>query len=140
MTATATIKFITTVDSKLSQLGIENGQLIFTSDTRKIYLDSKDIRTEYSQIIPLAKEEDRLNYLSPITGFYFVKNTAILWRFEDGEWIQITSPPREWIVFTTYEKLPKQGKLDTLYITETQSYRYTADGYIRLGGEVWESL
>ena len=74
MTATATIKFITTVDSKLSQLGIENGQLIFTSDTRKIYLDSKDIRTEYSQIIPLAKEEDRLNYLSPITGFYFVKN------------------------------------------------------------------
>ena len=137
---TSTIKFVTTVNSKLSQLNIENGQLIFVSDARKIYLDLNGIRTEYSQIIPLAKEEDRLNYLSPITGFYFVKETAVLWRVEQGEWIQLTEPPQEWIVFTTYNELPKQGKLNTLYITETQSYRWTEEGYIRLGCEVWDSI
>jgi hypothetical protein len=137
---TATIKFISTVDSKLSQLDIQNGQLIFVSDTRKIYLDFNGIRTEYSQIIPLAKEEDRLNYLSPITGFYFVKETAILWCVEQGNWIQITSKPKEWIVFTTYDNLPKVGISDVLYVTETQSYRWTSDGYIRLGCEVWEPI
>lgn len=137
---TATIKFISTVDSKLSQLDIQNGQLIFVGDTRKIYLDFNGIRTEYSQIIPLGKESDRLNYLSPITGFYFVKETAVLWRVEQGEWIQLTEPPREWIVYTTYNTLPKQGKLNTLYITETQSYRWIDNEYVRLGCEVWEAI
>ena len=72
---TATVKFVSTVDSKLSQLQIENGQLIFVNDTRRIYLDFNGIRTEYSQVILLAKEEDRVGYLTPINAFYFVNET-----------------------------------------------------------------
>lgn len=137
---TAIVKFVSTVDSKLSQLTIENGQLIFASDTRRIYLDFNNIRTEYSQIILLAKENDRTNYLSPITAFYFVKETKVFWRYENGEWIQLTSPPKETVVFINYLDLPETGEEKVLYITETQSYIWNGSEYIRLGTQVWENF
>lgn len=137
---TAIVKFVSTVDSKLSQLTIENGQLIFASDTRRIYLDFNNIRTEYSQIILLAKESDRTNYLSPITAFYFVKETKVFWRYENGEWIQLTSPPKETVVFINYSDLPETGEEKVLYITETQSYIWNGSEYIRLGTQVWENF
>lgn len=137
---TAIVKFVSTVDSKLSQLTIENGQLIFASDTRRIYLDFNNIRTEYSQIILLAKESDRTNYLSPITAFYFVKETKVFWRYENGEWIQLTSPPKETVVFINYSNLPETGEEKVLYITETQSYIWNGSEYIRLGTQVWENF
>ena len=137
---TATVKFVSTVDSKLSQLQIENGQLIFVSDTRKICLDFNGVRTEYSQLIILATEKDRQNYLSPITAFYFIKSTKCLWRYEGGEWIQLTSPPKEQIVFLNYSDLPLVGESEVLYITETQSYTWNGNEYIRLGTQVWENF
>lgn len=137
---TAIVKFVTTVDSKLSQLTIENGQLIFASDTRRIYLDFNNIRTEYSQIILLAKESDRTNYLSPITAFYFVKETKVFWRYENGEWIQLTSPPKETVVFINYSDLPETGEEKVLYITETQSYIWNGAEYIQLGLSIWEDI
>lgn len=137
---TAIVKFVSTVDSKLSQLTIENGQLIFASDTRRIYLDFNNIRTEYSQFIILGKESDRVNYLTPITAFYFVKETKVFWRYENGEWIQLTSPPKETVVFINYSDLPETGEEKVLYITETQSYIWNGSEYIRLGTQVWENF
>lgn len=135
-----TIKFVSTIDSKLSQLELKNGQLIFTGDTRKIYLDFNDIRTEYSQIIVLAKEESRLTYLSPITGFYFVQETKVFWRYENGEWIQLTSPPKETVVFIDYEQLPPKGEPKVLYVTENQTYVWNGSSYNRLGASIWEDF
>lgn len=136
---TAIVKFVSTVDSKLSQLTIENGQLIFASDTRRIYLDFNNIRTEYSQIIPLVDETSREEYMAPIRGFYFVQETNCLWHY-DGGWVQLTSPPKEQIVFVDYINLPSIGKEEILYITETDSYKWTPDGYVRLGGSIWEQI
>ena len=139
---TATIKYVSTVDSRLSQLKIEDCQLIFVNDTRKIYLDFNGVRTEYSQIIPLATENDRLNYLAPIGGFYFVKETKILWCYEGGEWVQLTSAPKEHIVFINYENLPQTGEKGVLYIVEDQisSYIWNESEYIKMGDPVWESI
>ena len=137
---TATIKYISTVESKLSQLPIENGQLIFINDTRKIFLDFNDIRTEYSQIMVLQNEEHRKNILSPVTGFYFILSTCTLWRYQNGEWIQITTPPKENIAFLDYSDLPKQGKEEVLYVTKDQSYRWNGDGYTKLGNLIWEEF
>lgn len=137
---TATVKFVSTVDSKLSQLQIENGQLIFVSDTRKICLDFNGVRTEYSQIILLTNEAARLDYLSPITAFYFVKETKVFWRYEDGMWIQLTSPPKETVVFVNYSDLPAKGELEVLYITETQSYKWDGVEYVQLGLSEWEEF
>lgn len=137
---TATVKFLSTVNSKLSQLDIENGQLIFVSDTRNIYLDFNGVRTEYSQVIILAKESDRVNYLSPITAFYFVKETKIFWRFEGGEWIQLTTPPKETVIFLNYSDLPKVGTKEVLYVTESQTYIWDGSEYVLLGEPTWGSF
>jgi hypothetical protein len=131
---------VSTVDSKLSQCQVENGQLIFVSDTRRIYLDFNNIRTEYSQFIILGKESDRVNYLTPITSFYFIKETKTFWRYEDGEWVQLTSQPKETVVFINYKDLPQQGQKEVLYITETQSYVWDGENYNQLGLSVWESI
>lgn len=137
---TATVKFLSTVNSKLSQLDIENGQLIFVSDTRNIYLDFNGVRTEYSQVIILAKESDRVNYLSPITAFYFVKETKVFWRFEGGEWIQLTTPPKETVIFLNYSDLPKVGTKEVLYVTESQTYIWDGSEYVLLGEPTWGSF
>lgn len=134
---TATIKFVSTVNSKLSQLEVSNGQLIFVSDTRNIYLDFNGVRTEYSQIVILANESDRVNYLTPITAFYFVKETKVLWRFENGEWHQLTTPPKESIIFLNYSNFPAIGTKEVLYISESDTYIWDGKSYIKLGEPVW---
>ena len=139
---TATIKFVSTISSKLSQLGIENGQLIFVTDTRTIYLDFNGVRTEYNQIVVLFNENQRLSLAYPIEGlFYFVKETNVLWRYDGNyQWVQLTSPPKENIVFLNYNELPSQGKEKVLYITEKTTYQWKNDAYIELGALTWENF
>lgn len=139
---TTTVKFVSTIDSKLSQLGIENGQLIFTTDTRTIYLDLNGVRTEYNQIVVLFNENQRLSLLSPIEGlFYFVKETNVLWRYDGNyQWVQLTSPPKENIIFLNYVDLPSQGQEQVLYITEKTTYQWRNGSYSELGALTWENF
>ena len=133
----AAVKFVSTVDSKLSQLDIENGQIIFVTDTRTLYVDFNDVRTEYNQIIVLRNEAHRMSILSPLKAFYFILETNILWRYDGNEWIQLTSPPKENIVFVNYNDLPTQGKDEVLYITEQKTFRWNGVEYIELGALTW---
>ena len=87
------LKPISTVDSKLPSIPLKDGQLIFVYDKKKIALDIHGTRTVYEQIQTLEKEEHRLELLAPIDSFYFVIETSILWRYINGKWKQITSPP-----------------------------------------------
>lgn len=106
-----------TIGSKLSDLAIKNGQLLFVHDKHKIALDQNDKRTFYNQIEELTTEQERKALLAPVTGFYyFVIDTAVLWRYS-GEWVQITTPPEE-IVFIGVE-LPELGSAKTLYVDKT---------------------
>lgn len=135
----SSVKFISTINERLSQIEVKQGQLIFVSDTHKIYMDIDGVRAEYGQIIELQTEQSRLNYLTPIRGFYFVIETKILWRY-DSEWVQLTSPPKESIVFTKYAELPVKGELEVLYITETDTYYWGGESYIKLGEMVWKMI
>lgn len=134
-----TVKFLSTVNSKLPQLNIENGQLIFVSDTRNIYLDFNGVRTEYSQVVILEKEQDRFNFLSPITAFYFIQETKVFWRYENGEWEQLTSPPKESVVFLNYQDFPEVGTKEILYIASDLycSFIWSGTEYIKLGEPTW---
>ena len=137
------MKFISTVDSRLPQLPIKEGQLIFVGDTRKICLDLDGVRTEYSQIIPLQTEQDRINYIKPINGFYFVHETKVLWNCENGVWFSLSTPPQEIIVFVeNFEKLPQTGQKKVLYIVEElgTEYIWTESGYSKIGDPVWEEV
>lgn len=83
----------TTVGSKIGNMGIVDGQLIFIRDKHTIALDFDGKRTFYKQIEELATEGARTSLLAPITGlFYFVAETGVLWTYRNG-WVQLTMKP-----------------------------------------------
>ena len=80
----------TTTGSKLSDLEIRNGQLIFVRDKHKLAFDFDDKRVIYKEIIDLATEASRTSLLAPVSGcYYFVVETETLWTYRDGEWIRV---------------------------------------------------
>lgn len=109
---------IATVGSKLSDLSIKNGQLIFIQDKHRIAFDFGGKRVFYNEIIELETESARTAILAPITGsYYFVIETAVLWTYHNG-WIRITTPPEE-IVFIGTE-IPELGSSKTLYVNSEE--------------------
>ena len=107
---------VATSGSRISNLSIKDGQLVFVQDLHRIALDFDGKRVFYNQIIELQTDQDRLGLLAPVSGlYYFVIGTAILWTYKDT-WIQITTPPRELINFDTVR--PKLGNEKTLYVNK----------------------
>nr|DAO56496.1 MAG TPA: hypothetical protein [Caudoviricetes sp.] len=104
-----------TKGSRLPDLAITNGQLIFVHDKHKIALDYNGKRTFYNQIIELETEQERTSLLAPVSGsYYFIIDTAVLWSYQESGWIQITTSPQD-IVFIGGE-LPELGSAKTLYV------------------------
>ena len=134
--ANSVIRYWTVPSDKLEQLPVADGQLIFVRDAREIYLDVNGERTTYSQIMILIDEDHRKG-LKPVTGFYFVSSTNILWRY-DGQWIQLTTAPKEVVVFT--DELPQNGVEETLYIQGTRMYKVDEGNYAELGGPHWDTF
>lgn len=130
-----------TTSSKVKELIIKDGQLIFIHDTNKIALDLNGKRTFYNQITELESEAERQSLLAPLTKhYYFVVETAVLWTYNGG-WIQITSKPEE-IVFIGTE-LPELGVPKTLYVNKTEQNITVWDDdtskYITVG-EAYQSM
>lgn len=119
----AIVKFYYTVNSKLAELPIVDGQVIFVSDTKKFYLDMNGLRLGYSDIQVLATDNDRTSMLAPVEGFYFVDDTNVLWRYKGG-WKQVTPDNVTPIVFAEFEDFPPTGKENTLYVTNDATYRW----------------
>ena len=127
---------VATTASRLPDLSIQNGQLIFVKDSQKVALDFNDKRTFYNQIVVLRTDSERQSLLAPISGlFYFVIDTAVLWHYEQS-WIQITTSPNEIIYIGV--SLPELGSASTLYVDtvlnnvsiwndDTKKYQIVAD-------------
>lgn len=95
-TTTTVLSVIATVNSKLRNLPVEDGQLIFVQDKQMIALDFGGKRKLYTQIEELATEEARTSLLAPVTGrYYYVMDPPVLWRYQEDGWIQITTPPED---------------------------------------------
>lgn len=133
------MSLIATTSPKVKDLIIKDGQLIFIQDLGRIAFDFKGKRVFYNQIVELDSEAERQNLESPLSGYYFVIDSACLWFYQDG-WIQITEKPKEVLfVGTELPQLGQQGKLyvDTddreisIWDEETDSYitvsNYTED-------------
>lgn len=112
-TANQGFKVIATSSSKIRELPIRSGQLIFIQDLSRIAFDFKGQRVFYNQIVELNTEAERQDLENPLNGYYFVIDTAVLWSYQDG-WIQITEKPQE-IVFIGVE-LPSLGQAGKLYV------------------------
>ena len=107
------LKVIATSSSRVKDLVIKDGQLIFIQDKGRIAFDFKGKRKFYNQITELDTDQERDALSSPDNGYYFVIETAVLWFYND-EWIPITDKPDE-IVFIGVE-LPALGQSKTLYV------------------------
>lgn len=108
---------VATTASRLPDLSIKNGQLIFIKDSQKVALDINDKRTFFNQIVVLQTDTERTSLLAPISGlFYFVIDTAVLWHYGQS-WIQITTSPKEIIYIGV--SLPELGSANTLYVDTT---------------------
>lgn len=139
----ATMNFVITTDSRLTQLPQKNGQLIFVRDTQKIYLDAKEVRTEYTSIINLVDEEQRKGMISPINGgFYFVQDTKVLWNYEGGTWTQLTGLVQEkQVLFDDDETISiDQMKDDTLYVSGRDIYRRLGNHRVKMSPILWENF
>lgn len=143
------ISVIGTVKSRLPDLSIKNGQLIFVQDAQTIALDLNGKRIFYNQIVTLDTDDQRENLLAPINGcFYFVVDTSVLWTYQT-EWKQITSSPQE-VIFIGIE-LPELGSANKLFVnTEKQnisvwdekinSYRIVSDTTKSISNEEIDQL
>lgn len=107
-----------TVGSKLPDLIIKDGQLVFVQDKHKIALDYNGKRVFYNEIEDLETELARQSLLAPVSGrYYFVIDTAVLWTYRNGGWVQVTTPPEEVVCIET--ELPELGSRKTLYVDTT---------------------
>ncbi len=107
------MSLIATTSSRIRDLIIKDGQLIFIQDLGRIAFDFKGKRVFYNQIVELNTEAERLALESPLDGYYFVIDEACLWFYQNG-WIQITEKPKD-IVFIGVE-LPELGQANKIYV------------------------
>lgn len=115
-TTKSVLSLVATSSSRIRELVIKDGQLIFIQDLGRIAFDYKGQRVFYNQIVELNTEADRLALDSPLSGYYFVIGSACLWFYKD-EWVQITDKPDN-VVFIGVE-LPELGQENKLYANTT---------------------
>lgn len=111
------LSLVATSSSRIKDLVIKDGQLIFVQDLGRIAFDFKGKRIFYNQIAELPTEVERMKLTSPLSGYYFVIDTAVLWFYNNG-WIQITERPQE--VVSIGVDLPElgQAKDNVLYVNK----------------------
>lgn len=116
LTVKKVLSVCATTGSRLSDLVIKDGQLIFVQDKHRVAFDFKGKRVFYNQIEEIATEEEREG-IEPEEGiFYFVISTAVLWTYR-GKWIQLTTPPQD-VIFIGVE-LPELGSANILYVNKS---------------------
>ena len=117
-TSTKTVmSLVATSSSRIRDLIIKDGQLIFIQDLGRIAFDFKGKRVFYNQIVELETEAERQSLEEPLDGYYFVIDEACLWFYKDG-WIQVAEKPKE-VVFIGVE-LPQLGQANRLYANTTE--------------------
>lgn len=114
LTTKTALSVCATVGSRLPDLAIKNGQLIFIQDKHVIAFDFGGVRRFYNQIIEIDTEAERDALSDMVSGaFYFVIDTACLWTYRN-KWYQLTTPPKEVLFIGT--ELPALGSNRTLYV------------------------
>lgn len=113
-TTKSIMSLVATSSSRIRDLVIKDGQLIFIQDIGRIAFDFKGKRVFYNQIVEIETEADRLALEQPLDGYYFVIDSACLYFYKSG-WIQITEKPQEIVQIGV--DLPQLGQQGKLYAT-----------------------
>ena len=121
-TTKSILSLVATNSPRVRELPIKDGQLIFVQDLGRIAFDFKGQRVFYNQIVELNTEAERLTLDNPLSGYYFIIDSACLWFYQEGNqgegiWTQITEKPKE-IIFIGVE-LPELGQENKLYVDKS---------------------
>lgn len=138
------MKYIATTSDKINTIDIISGQLIFSRDDRVIYLDSDIGRTCFQQIMSVATEFLREHLVDPVQGFYFVKESKMLYNYdEEGNWILISQEPEN-LFFESEENFPTIGNINKLYIEKQKNkiFRWDMDKnvYTEMSAQTWGTI
>ena len=88
----AKLKLLSTIFSKLSTLGKNDGQVIVSKDSKSLYVDLDGERIEVTDWIDVDTEENLLATLTPlINKYYYTKDSNKIWRYVNGEWINLNN-------------------------------------------------
>lgn len=88
----AKLKLLSTIFSKLSTLGKNDGQVIVSKDSKSLYVDLDGERIEVTDWIDVDTEENLLAILTPlINKYYYTKDSNKIWRYVNGEWINLNN-------------------------------------------------
>jgi len=85
------LSVLVTDNAKLYDIPISNNsQMIFVRDLRTIVLDYHGTRHFFNQIITINTEAEK-GEIAPINGcYYFVKDSVVLYTYQDDNWIPLT--------------------------------------------------
>ena len=85
------INVLKLTESEILNTEVVSGQVLYSTDTKKVYYDNIDnTRMITTSIIPLSTELTRENYVSPMPDkIYLVLTSCNLYKYA-GEWIRIT--------------------------------------------------
>ena len=88
----ALLRHIETIQSRLSEIPVKAGQIIFCTDTNDIFMDnSENDRTHMTDIIKLKTEKDRESLFVPLVGkIYLVEETNVLYKYNGVDWETIS--------------------------------------------------
>lgn len=120
----AIVKFYSTTSNQLNEIPQADGQIIFTKDTQIIYLDDEGVRLPYNVIKIFKKDSFREALINPAEGFYFVEETAVLWRYKD-KWKQLTPDNLQQVIIgKTLNDFDSLGNPTSLYVTDNGIYKW----------------
>lgn len=142
--AKAKAKLFYTTSKYLDTLPVKNGNIIFVSDINTVCLDMHNRRTTYTTIYTFGTDWDRQHWNDPQSGFYFVKNTNILWRYdEDRGWRQITASGLNPVIISqSKEEFPEEGDESKLYVSDDGVWTWkdgNQDYYLVANKSEWET-
>jgi len=120
----AVAKLYCTTSSRLPDLAVSNGNMIFVSDMQTLYLDFNGSRIPYNGVKTFLTEGERIGLLSPAEGWYYVEETSVVWRYKDKIWTQITPSDIEPIYFGGESTFPREGVPNKLYVAEDCIYKW----------------
>lgn len=86
----AFFKPIRLLSGQLSSYPKKEGQVLYTTDTASTYIDISN--TERIQItdIKLLTEDERIDMLAPIAGFYYTTDTYTMWYSDGLDWYTLS--------------------------------------------------
>ena len=154
------IKPIESVNASLNKIPIVKGQLITTTDTKTMYMDtSENERIQLGDMFLINTESEREMMLAPLPfKLYLVKETSKLYVYNSSEWIDLFKSNVA-IKRTSYElsndatevqlNIPEYDKtrdtliiyLNSVYLNEDTDYTISVDNKLKpVRDTVWKAL